>query len=164
MAHPSAFPAFSLEIDAMSSSRLFIALILALGFAASASISAYAQDLKTEVVSGEQSPASANSSKPQPQVVTHSDVSLQKDSASSIGHHHYANDAERARDDLIITEVKSALAEDGISNGYPVEVDADHGTVTLSGVVASRDEVRAAAEDAADVDGVVAVKNQLRPH
>ena len=71
------------------------------------------------------------------QNVTHSSVSLRKDSASSVGHHHYNSDAERAQDDLLITEVKSALAEDGISKGYPVEVDADHGTVTLSGVVAS---------------------------
>jgi len=149
----------------MSSSCKFIALALALGFGTFTSIGAYAQNLKTEVVGGEQSsPAQGNSPKPQPQVVTHSDVSVQKDSASSIGHHHYANDAERARDDLIITEVKSALAEDEISSGYPVEVDADHGTVTLSGVVANRDDVRAAAEDAADVNGVVAVKNQLRPH
>jgi hypothetical protein len=152
------------EIDAMLSSRKFIALALAFGVAAFTSVSVDAQSLKTEVVGAEQSAAPTNSAKPQPQIVTHSDVSLQKDSASSIGHHHYANDAERARDDLIITEVKSALADDGISRGYPVEVDADHGTVTLSGVVANRDDVRAAAEDAADVDGVVAVKNQLRPH
>ena len=40
----------------------------------------------------------------------------------------------------------------------------DHGRVTLSGVVASADDVRAAAEDAADVRGVVAVRNLLRPH
>ena len=147
----------------MWSSHKLVTLAMALGFAGLSS--AYAQDLKTEVVGGAQSSApAAKSAKPQPQVVTHSDVSLQKDSASSIGHHHYANDAERARDDLIITEVKSVLAADGISNSYPVEVDADHGTVTLSGVVANRDDVREAAQDAADVDGVVAVKNQLRPH
>jgi len=60
---------------------------------------------------------------------------LEKDSSSNIGHHHYASDAQRAQDDLLITEVKSALVDDGISNGYPIEVDADHGTVTLSGVV-----------------------------
>ena len=72
--------------------------------------------------------------------------------------------AEGKQVDLLITEVKSALAEDGISKGYPVEVDADHGTVTLSGVVASAEDVRAAAQDAADIRGVVAVRNQLRPH
>ena len=60
--------------------------------------------------------------------------------------------------------VVAALAEDGISRGFPVEVDADHGTVTLSGVVASAADVKAAAEDAAGVHGVMAVRNQLRPH
>jgi len=79
---------------------------------------------------------------------------------SSLGHHHYNSDAERAQADLLITEVKSGLAEDGISKGYPVEVDTDHGTVTLSGVVASADDVKAAAEFA----GGAAVKNRLRPH
>ena len=151
----------------MLSSQRFIALALAVGFATCASaLSVRAQDLKTKVVPDD--PASqtkhAHSNDQPAQVVTHSDVSLQKDSASSIGHHHYNNDAERAQDDLLINEVKSALAEDGISNGYPVEVDADHGTVTLSGVVATRDDVREAAQDAAEVDGVVAVRNQLRPH
>jgi osmotically-inducible protein OsmY len=150
----------------MLSSHRFIALALTVAIAGGASVvSVRAQDLKTEVVPDSASQTKQSPSNAQPaQVVTHSDVSLQKDSASSIGYHHYNNDAERAQDDLLITEVKSALAEDGISNGYPVEVDADHGTVTLSGIVANRDDVQAAAQDAADVDGVVAVKNQLRPH
>jgi len=126
---------------------------------------AEAQEPKTEVAPAE-SVNHANSAAPskQPKQVKHSSVALEKDSASSVGHHHYSSDAERARDDLIITEVKSALAEDEISNGYPVEVDADHGTVTLSGVVASTDDVRTAAGDAAGVRGVVAVKNHLKPH
>lgn len=151
----------------MLSSHRLIALALAVGLATCASVvSVRAQDLKTEVLPGDsasQTKHAASNAQPA-QVVTHSDVSLQKDSASSIGHHHYNNDAERAQDDLLITEVKSALAEDGISKGYPVEVDADHGTVTLSGVVANRDDVRAAAQDAADVDGVLAVRNRLRTH
>jgi hypothetical protein len=124
-----------------------------------------AQELKTEVVPGE-SVQQARPAAPteQPKLVTHSSVSLEKDNASSVGRHHYNSAAERAQDDLLITEVKSALAEDEISNGYPVQVDADHGTVTLSGVVASADDVTAAAEDAADVRGVEAVRNLLKPH
>ncbi len=118
---------------------------------------ASAQELKTDVVPGSATESSG-------QKITHSSVSLDNDSASSVGHHHYNSDAERAQDDLLITEVKSALAEDGISKDYPVEVDADHGTVTLSGVVASADDVKAAAQDAAGIHGVVAVKNRLRPH
>ncbi len=81
-----------------------------------------------------------------------------------VQHHHYNSDAERAQDDLLITEVKSALAENGISKDYPVEVDADHGTVVLRGVVASADDVKTAAADAAGVHGVVGVKNELRVH
>lgn len=150
----------------MLSSRRIVALALVAILATC--ISAFdirAEDLNTEVVpNNESSQPKTAPVKAQPQEVRHSDVSLEKDSSSNVGHHHYANDAQRAQDDLLITEVKSALADDGISNGYPIEVDADHGTVTLSGVVASRDEVTAAAQDAADVDGVVAVKNRLRPH
>jgi len=148
----------------MASSRRFIALVLTVSVAACASI-VCAQGFDTAEVSDEQAPeAKSAPAKAQPgQMVRHAEVSLQKDSSSAVGHHHYANDAERARDDLLITEVKSALAQDGISDNYPVEVDADHGTITLSGVVASKGDVRAAAADAARVRGVVAVQNQLRP-
>jgi hypothetical protein len=142
-----------------------IALAIALGACATADRTD-AQQFKTDVTPSD--PSAQNQTTPAPAnsglKITHSSVSLDKDSSSNIGHHHYNSDAERARDDLLITEVKSALAEDGISNSDPVEVDADHGTVTLSGVVASADDVQNAAEDAADVHGVVAVKNWLRPH
>jgi hypothetical protein len=139
----------------------FIARALALLFGTCAAVRRTdAQELRTEDVPGE-SVQHATSAVPgeQPPQVTHSSVSLEKDSASSVGHRQYNSTAERAQDDLLITEVKSALAEDGISNGYPVEVDADRGTVTLSGVVASADDVKAAAEDVADVSGVVGVRN-----
>jgi osmotically-inducible protein OsmY len=43
---------------------------------------------------------------------------------------------------MLITEVKSSLAQQGNSNGYPVAVDCDHGTIQLSGVVASADDAR----------------------
>jgi len=148
----------------LSHKPIALALAIALGTCAAFGHT-YAQQLRTEVVPGESSkqtkPAASSADSKQ---VTHSSVALDKDSASSVGHHHYNSDAERAQDDLIITEVKSALADDGISDGYPVEVDADHGTVTLSGVVASADDVRAAAGAAAGVHGVVAVKNRLKPH
>ncbi len=151
----------------MLPSYKFVAIALALVLGAGAAAGrARAQELKTDIVPGsapaqdQSAPAPGNSTTK----ITHSSVSLDKDSASSVSHHHYNSDAERAQDDLLIVEVKSALAKDGISNGYPVEDDADHGTVTLSGVVASADDVKAAAEDAADVRGVVAVRNLLRPH
>ena len=150
----------------MLSSRRIIALALVAGLGTCVvALNARAEELSTEVVPNEEpSQAKPPPSNAQPQRVTHSDVSLQNDSSALVGHHHYANDAERAQDDLLITEVKSTLAEDGFSKDYPIEVDADHGTVTLSGVVATRDDVKAAAQDAADINGVVAVRNQLRPH
>jgi osmotically-inducible protein OsmY len=57
--------------------------------------------------------------------------------------------------------VKFSLAEKGISDRYPVVVDCDHGTVQLSGVVASPDDAKQAQMLAQNVQGVVAVKNQL---
>ena len=148
----------------LTAAALAIAFTFAFSLGAIPSPEAQVTDLKTNVVPADQ-PAAKSVPVEQPPTVSHSSsVNLEKDAASSVGHHHYNSDAERARDDLLITEVKSALAEDGISQGYPVEVDCDHGTVTLSGVVASSQEVRDAAEDAADVRGVVAVKNLLKPH
>jgi len=140
----------------MSSRNLCMALLFAFGLAGSVS---FAQVPDTSVVGGGSSAPDSGASR-----TSHSSVRLDKDSASWVGHHHYNSDAERTQDDLIIAEVKSALADDGISRNYPVEVDADHGTVTLNGVVASPEDVKAAAEDAADVKGVVAVRNLLRPH
>jgi osmotically-inducible protein OsmY len=139
----------------MRSSKL-IPIALAAIFGLSAiPMASFAQMPDTEVVGG--------SSNPPAKEVTHSSVNYDKNAASYVGHHHYNSDAERAADDLIITEVKNSLAEDGISRGFPVEVDSDHGAVTLNGVVASRNDVKAAAEDAADVQGVVKVRNLLKP-
>lgn len=140
----------------------FAAVSLALALVTCASAGRVrAQQFHTEVVPAETVPPKTAADAER---TTHSSLSVDHDSAASVGHHHYISDAARAQDDLLITEVKRALAEDGISQGYAVEVDADHGTVTLSGVVASADDVKAAGDDAADVRGVVAVKNRLRPH
>ena len=146
------------------SNRFMVAVALALGICAAVD-QACAQQMITEVIPVDPVDQSNTAPAHQPsQRVSHSAVALDKDNSSSVGHHRYSSDAERARDDLLITEVKSALAEAGISNRYPVQVDADHGTVTLSGVVASADDVKAAADDAAGVHGVVAVRNLLRVH
>jgi len=143
-----------------------MASMLAIVFALAVAPSLHAQvsDLKTDVVPADQSPPKSAAAQEPPTATESSSVDQQNDAASSVGHHHYNSEAERAHDDLLITEVKSALVEDEISQGYPVEVDCDHGTITLSGVVASAEEVRDAAEDAADVKGVVGVKNLLKPH
>lgn len=88
-------------------------------------------------------------------------TSRQDDSVQTSASHHYQNPAERAKDDLLITEVKSDLAKDGVADAHPVAVDCDHGKIRLSGVVGSAEDARRAGDIAAGAPGVVAVVNQL---
>jgi osmotically-inducible protein OsmY len=91
-------------------------------------------------------------------------VSREHDSVNVAAEHHYNSPAERANDALLITEVKSALADDGVADNYPVAVDCDHGKVLLSGVVKSARDAKHAGEIAAAAQGVTGVKNQLTWH
>lgn len=86
------------------------------------------------------------------------------DSVSVRAEHHYNSPAERANDALVITEVKSALADDGVADDYIVAVDCDHGRVLLSGVVKSAEDAKHAGDIAAAAKGVTGVKNQLTWH
>lgn len=88
-------------------------------------------------------------------------LNVEHDRVKTSAEHLYNSPAERAHDDLLITEVKSSLAEKGISEGYPVAVDCDHGTIELSGVVASADAARQAAMIASNTQGVIGVKSKL---
>jgi osmotically-inducible protein OsmY len=90
--------------------------------------------------------------------------SIEHDSVNVAGEHHYNSPAERANDALLITEVKSALASDGVADNYPVAVDCDHGKVLLSGVVKSERDAKHAGDIAAAAQGVTGVKNQLTWH
>jgi osmotically-inducible protein OsmY len=92
---------------------------------------------------------------------TNQSITLEHDDVATSAEHRYNSPAERAKDDLLITEVKSSLAERGISDKYPVEVDCDHGTIQLSGVVASANKAREAESIASNTTGVVGVKNNL---
>ena len=96
-----------------------------------------------------------------PVAMTDSSETVEHDKVRTSAEHIYNSPAERANDDLLITEVKSALAERGISDEYPVAVDCDHATIQLSGVVASADEARQAEAIASKAKGVVGVKNKL---
>ncbi len=96
-----------------------------------------------------------------PATTTNQSITLEHDNVASSAEHHYNSPAERAKDDLLITEVKSSLAESGISDKHPVEVDCDHGMIQLSGVVASADKAREAVAIASNTTGVVAVKDDL---
>jgi osmotically-inducible protein OsmY len=96
-----------------------------------------------------------------PAATTERSITLENDKVQTSAEHLYNSPAERAKDDLLITKVKSSLAERGISDQYPVEVDCDHGTIQLSGVVASSDEARQAEAIALNTRGVVGVKDKL---
>jgi osmotically-inducible protein OsmY len=93
-----------------------------------------------------------------------SSVTTDNESANLEGHHHYQSPADRANDALLITEVKSALAEDGVAEDSPIVVDCDHGKILLSGVMKSAQDAQHARDIAARAPGVVAVKNQLSWH
>jgi osmotically-inducible protein OsmY len=110
------------------------------------------------MLSGSTTLASPNSAE---QATASDFLSRQDDSVQTSARHHYQSPAERAKDDLLITEVKSDLAEDGVTDDYPVAVDCDHGKIRLSGVIASAEDARRAGEIAAGAPGVVAVVNQL---
>jgi osmotically-inducible protein OsmY len=94
-------------------------------------------------------------------VTTEQSKHVEHESVQTSSEHRYNSPAERANDDLLITEVKSSLAEQGITQRYPVEVDCDHGTIRLAGVVGSAAQAREAEQIAARANGVVGVKNQL---
>jgi osmotically-inducible protein OsmY len=93
--------------------------------------------------------------------VTEESVQEQQLQAQSAAKHHYASPAERAEDDLLIVKVKAAIANSDLADNYPLTVDADHGRITLTGVLASPDDVRQAVALVEGIDGVTGVNNRL---
>ena len=61
---------------------------------------------------------------------------------TSRGHHHCLSSAERANDALLITEVKSSLADDGVAYDVAIVVDCDHGKILLSGDMKSTQDAK----------------------
>jgi osmotically-inducible protein OsmY len=98
---------------------------------------------------------------PSAPVATYQSHSLEEDHAHSEATHHYSSEADRAKDALLITEVKTVLASDGVTDGHAVVVDCDHGTVVLAGAIGSAADAQRAVAIASRVNGVVAVKNNL---
>ncbi|MBF6561083.1 MAG: BON domain-containing protein [Candidatus Binataceae bacterium] len=92
---------------------------------------------------------------------TTSSITTSKESAHLAADHHYQSPAGRANDALLITEVKVALANDGMFTDHPVVVDCDHGKILLSGIVNSAQDAQHAAKLAAREPGVAGVNNQL---
>lgn len=97
-------------------------------------------------------------------VTDSSNSARENDKVNVKAEHHYNSPAERANDDLLITEVKSALAHDGVGEGYLIAVDCDHGKILLSGVVKSAGDAKHAGDIAAAAEGVTAVNDQLTWH
>ena len=97
----------------------------------------------------------------QPATTDSNSAFRRNDTVSVNAEHHYNSPAERANDALLITEVKNALANDGVGDGYPVAVDCDHGKIMLSGVVKSAQDAKHAGDIAAAAEGVTGVKDQL---
>jgi osmotically-inducible protein OsmY len=93
-----------------------------------------------------------------------SSVTTNSDRVNLEAHHHYQSAADRANDALLITEVKKALADDGVAKDSPIVVDCDHGKILLSGVMKSAEDAKRAGNIAASAPGVVAVRNQLTWH
>ena len=61
----------------------------------------------------------------------------------------------------MIVKVKAAIADQGLADNYPLTVDADHGRITLTGVLASPQDVQRAVTLVAGIDGVTGVDNRL---
>ena len=101
-------------------------------------------------------------SPPSAPVSTYQSHSSEEDHAHSEATHRYTSEADRAKDALLITEVTTALANDGVADGHAVVVDCDHGVVLLAGAIGSAADAQHALAVASSVDGVVAVKNHLK--
>jgi osmotically-inducible protein OsmY len=132
----------------------FIRAMLVCGLATT---SMFAPNAHAQQTTSNPAGAAANA----PVVTTDRSQTVEHDRVRTSAEHIYNSPAERANDDLLITEVKSSLAERGISDRFPVEVDCDHGTIQLSGVVASANAARDAAVIASNTKGVIGVKNKL---
>ena len=103
----------------------------------------------------------AQSSTARAQTRVDSESVHQELSAQSTATHHYSSPADEAQDALLIVKVKAAIADEGLADDYPLTVDADHGRVTLAGVLASPEDVQRAAILVAGIDGVTGVNNRL---
>src|SRR5271154_338378 len=73
-------------------------------------------------------------------------VSREHDSVNVAAEHHYNSPAERANDALLLPEVKSALADGGVTDNNVVAVDCDHGKGLLRVVVKSARDAKHAGE------------------
>jgi hyperosmotically inducible protein len=88
--------------------------------------------------------------------------SSEQDSVHTSTVHNYQSEDQRANDALLIAEVKKALADDGVTAYRAIVIDCDHGTISLDGIVGSAADAQRAATVTRGVDGVAAVRNNLK--
>ncbi|CAG9257284.1 BON domain-containing protein [Paraburkholderia unamae] len=81
-------------------------------------------------------------------------VPLSPDSASALV-------ASNKADKKLAEDVRSAVSGASVDTSR-VKIVVRHGAVTLRGSVPDRDQIQAASEAAAQVDGVASVKNKLK--
>jgi osmotically-inducible protein OsmY len=74
---------------------------------------------------------------------------------------HDRTTGEYVDDKALVVEVKAALAEDPVAHSLKIDVEVDHGVVSLGGHVDTEAEREAALNAAKKVAGVVAVINNL---
>jgi hypothetical protein len=82
----------------------------------------------------------------------------QKMTAHHAENHHYESPAIEANDALLITEVKTAIANSNLNQPYAVTVDADHGIVILTGEVPNPGMAGRLEQIASGCDGVKGCK------
>jgi len=75
--------------------------------------------------------------------------------------HHYHSSRVYVNDKTVSARIKSDLLRDRIVHGEDVDVTTYNGEVQLSGFVRTQEEKNRAAQIAASVPGVAAVRNDL---
>ncbi|HUA36352.1 MAG TPA: BON domain-containing protein [Candidatus Binataceae bacterium] len=123
-----------------------------------AAIGAYLAIPAGPIEAQQQMPPAAQDS---PVVSSYQSHSSEAEHAHSNTVHQYGSDATEANDAMLITAVKVALKDDGVTNGHAVVVDCDHSVVTITGAVGSAADAHHAAQVASSVDGVARVNNKL---
>jgi osmotically-inducible protein OsmY len=106
--------------------------------------------------------AGQTANSPSAPALTYESHSVKEEHAHSDALHHYASPADQAKDALLITEVKAALANDDATAGHPIAVDCDHGTIVLTGVVVSEADAQHLVAVSSRQPGVMDVKNRLQ--
>ena len=81
---------------------------------------------------------------------------------AAVAAHGQAEDKATSEDSSITQRVQRAIAKDSVLKTMDIKVETQDGVVNLTGFVRSLENIAKAGELAHAVDGVIAVKNDLR--